>query len=158
MRHIWTATIAVAALSACTVAPDRDEDVKEHAVTVFEEVLSTGDVGRAKDFYDPAFVNHGLERSLTLAQDMEALKGWHEAFPDLRIDVQQVIAENDRVCVLWIAQGTNTGAGGGLPATGKRARLRGITIWRIKDGKITEEWSSFDQLSLLKQLGLFPSG
>jgi len=137
---------------------DRADNVKERAAAAFAEVLSTGDVARAGDFYDPAFVNHGLQRGLTLAEDMQALRGWHEAFPDLRMDIQQVIAEDDLVCVLWIAEGTNTGAGAGLPATGKQARLRGITIWRIVDGKITEEWSSFDQLSLLKQLGLFPAG
>jgi hypothetical protein len=41
-----------------------------------------------------------------------------------------------------------------LPATGKKAEQSGITIWRIVDGKIKEEWSAFDQLSLMQQLGL----
>jgi predicted ester cyclase len=58
------------------------------------------------------------------------------------------------VTIYWIARGTNTGAGNGLPATGKKAELAGITIWRIVDGKIKEEWSAFDQLSLMQQLGL----
>ena len=51
----------------------------------------------------------------------------------------------------------NTGTGNGLPATGKRAELSGITIWRIVDGKIKEEWSAFDQLSMMRQLGLLPA-
>jgi predicted ester cyclase len=58
------------------------------------------------------------------------------------------------VTIYWIARGTNTGAGNGLPATGKKAEQSGITIWRIVNGKIKEEWSAFDQLSLMQQLGL----
>jgi hypothetical protein len=44
-----------------------------------------------------------------------------------------------------------------LPATGKQVEQAGITIWRIVDGKIKEEWSAFDQLSMMKQLGLLPN-
>ena len=59
--------------------------------------------------------------------------------------------------VSWVARGTNTGTGNGLPATGKKVEQAGITIWRIVDGKIKEEWSEFDQLSMMKQLGLLPN-
>ena len=59
--------------------------------------------------------------------------------------------------MLWTAEGTNTGEGNGLPATGKKVKGRGITIWRIVNGKIKEEWSEFDELRLMKQLGLIPS-
>jgi predicted ester cyclase len=54
------------------------------------------------------------------------------------------MAEGDLVTVYWIARGTNTGTGNGLPATGKRAELARITIRRIVGGKIKEEWSAFD--------------
>jgi len=157
-RMSWLAcAFAITAwLAGCSVTTNRDADIKSVARRAFAEVLATGDIARAAEFYDAGFVNHGLQKSLSLAQDMEALKGWHQAFPDLRMDVQQMIAENDLVTVLWVAHGTNTAAGGGLPATGKTARLRGITIWRIANGKIMEEWSAFDQLSLMRQLGLMP--
>ena len=94
-------------------------------------------------------------------EDQAALKGWHQAFPDVAIVPKKLIAEGDLVVVYWIARGTNTGAGNGLPATGKKVEQSGITIWRIVDGKIKEEWSAFDQLSMMKQLGLLdqkPSG
>ena len=90
-----------------------------------------------------------------MAEDQAALKGWHEAFPDLAIVPEKLIAEGDLVTIYWIARGTNTGTGNGLPATGKKAEQAGITIWRIVNGKIKEEWSAFDQLSLMQQLGLF---
>jgi steroid delta-isomerase-like uncharacterized protein len=145
-------------LAACSITVERDADPKTVAARTFEEVLSTGDIARASEFYDASFVNHGLTRDIQLADDMAALKAWHDAFPDLEMKVEQIVAEEDMVSVLWVAQGTNTAAAAGLPATGRKARLRGITIWRIVDGKIKEEWSAYDQLSLLQQLGLLPSG
>jgi len=69
---------------------------------------------------------------------------------------EKLIAEGDLVTIYWIARGTNTGAGNGLPATGKKVEQSGITIWRIVSGKIKEEWSAFDQLSMMQQLGLLP--
>jgi Predicted ester cyclase len=85
------------------------------------------------------------------------LKGWHEAFPDVVIVPEKLIAEGDLVTIYWIARGTNTGTGNGLPATGKKVEQAGITIWRIVNGKIKEEWSAFDQLSMMQQLGLLPN-
>jgi len=55
-----------------------------------------------------------------------------------------------------VDRGTNTGTGNGQPATGKTAELRGITIWRIVDGRIKEEWSAYNELSSMQQLGLMP--
>jgi hypothetical protein len=75
-----------------------------------------------------------------------------KAFPDLTITVDQMVAEGDLVTVVWTFRGTNTAAGYGLPPTGARIELRGITVWRIVDGKIREEWTSFDELQAARQL------
>jgi hypothetical protein len=66
--------------------------------------------------------------------------------------VDMMIAEGDLITVLWTAHGTNTGRAGAFPPTGAKIELRGTTIWRITDGKIREEWSSFDQLRVVRQL------
>ena len=110
------------------------EQNKALAKRAFEELLSKG--------------------RFELAEQLYALRGWHEAFPDLTIVPEKLIAEGDLVTIYWIARGTNTGTGNGLPVTGKKAEQSGITIWRIVNGKIKEEWSAFDQLSLMQQLGL----
>ena len=123
----------------------------------FEELLSGGRFELAEQLYAKDFVNHGIHRDISLQEDQTALKGWHEAFPDLSIVPAKLIADGDLVAVYWIARGTNTGTGNGLPATGKKAEQSGITIWRIVDGKIKEEWSAFDQLSLMQQRGLLPN-
>ena len=130
---------------------------KAVARRVFDEILSQGKFDVADQLYAKDFVNHGLHRDASLKEDQEAARGWRLAFPDLKMTVVQEIAEGHLVTVLWIASGTNTGEGNGLPATGKKMEVRGITIWRIVNGKITEEWSAFDQLPVMKDLGLLPA-
>lgn len=153
----------VTIISACFLTTDsvfasslQDEN-KAVAKRAFEEILSRGRFDLAEQLYAKDFVNHGVRQNASLEEDQAALKGWHQAFSDISIVPEKLIAEGDLVAIYWIARGTNTGTGNGLPATGKKAELAGITIWRIVDGKIREEWSAFDQLSLMQQLGLLPA-
>jgi steroid delta-isomerase-like uncharacterized protein len=138
-------------------ASSLQEQNKAIARRAFEEILSGGRFELAAQLYAKDFINHGIHRDVGLEEDQAALKGWHQAFSDITIVPEKLIAEGDLVTIYWIARGTNTGTGNGLPATGKKAELAGITIWRIVDGKIKEEWSAFDQLSMMQQLGLLPA-
>ncbi len=133
------------------------EQNKATAKRAFKEILSRGRYELTEQLYARDFINHGIHSNSSLEEDQAALKGWHAAFPDVVIVPEKLIAEEDLVTIYWIARGTNTGTGNGLPATGKKAELAGITIWRIVDGKIKEEWSAFDQLSMMQQLGLLPA-
>jgi steroid delta-isomerase-like uncharacterized protein len=150
-------------ISACSflvagslVASSLQEQNKVIAKRAFEEILSQGRFELAEQLYAKDFINHGIHSNASLEEDQAALKGWHQAFSDIVVSPEKLIAEGDLVTIYWIARGTNTGAGNGLPATGKKVELAGITIWRILDGKIKEEWSAFDQLSMMQQLGLLP--
>jgi steroid delta-isomerase-like uncharacterized protein len=144
----------VAASLPGSSVPEQNKAIAKRA---FEEILSHGRFELAEELYAKDFVNHGIHRDASLEEDQAALKGWHQAFSDIAIVPEKLIAEDELVTVYWIARGTNTGTGNGLPATGKKVELAGITIWRIVDGKIKEEWSAFDQLSLMQQLGLLPA-
>ena len=141
-------------LAGIASASSLQEQNKAFAKRAFEELLSKGKFELAEQLYAKDFVNHGIHRDISLEEDQAALKGWHQAFSDITIVPDKLIAEGDLVAIYWIARGTNTGTGNGLPATGKKVEQAGITIWRIVDGKIKEEWSAFDQLSMMKQLGL----
>jgi steroid delta-isomerase-like uncharacterized protein len=143
-------------LGGVIFASSLQEQNKALAKRAFEELLSKGKFELAEQLYAKDFVNHGIHRDITLEEDQAALKGWHQAFPDVKIVPAKVMAEGDLVTIYWIASGTNTGTGNGLPATGKKVEQAGITIWRIVNGKIKEEWSAFDQLSMMQQLGLLP--
>jgi steroid delta-isomerase-like uncharacterized protein len=154
-------TVSVSAclllLAASLLASSLQEQNKAVATRAFEEILSQGHFELAEQLYAKDFINHGIHRNAGLDEDQAALKGWHQAFSDIAIVPEKMIAEGDLVAIYWIAHGTNTGTGNGLPATGKKAELAGITIWRIVDNKIKEEWSAFDQLSMMQQLGLLPA-
>jgi len=156
MKIISIFSVCSFLLAGSLYASSLQEQNKAISKRAFEELLSGGRFELAEELYAKDFVNHGLHRNATLEEDQAALKGWHQAFSDISIVPEKLIAEGDLVTVYWIARGTNTGTGNGLPATGKKAELAGITIWRIVDGKIKEERSAFDQLSMMQQLGLLP--
>ena len=125
---------------------------KAVAMRVFDEIFNQGTFQVADEIYAPDFQNHGLHRSVDLETDQEAVHAEKKAFPDLRMSVQEMVAEGDKVAVLWTFQGTHTGSGyEGLPPTG-RVEVRGITIWRIVDGRIVEEWSSFSETGAYIQM------
>ena len=124
---------------------------KAVAKRVYEEGLSRG-VFEVP--YTDDFVGHGGAMTFTHEDGLKEAKGWRSAFPDLNVSVDLIVAEGDFVAVRWTARGTNTGAGNGIPATGKKVQVSGTTIFRFAGGKIAEEWTSGDALGLLKQLGL----
>ncbi len=80
------------------------------------------------------------------------------AFPDLERRIEDLIADGDKVVARWTARGTQTGEFQGIPPSGKFATSSGITIFRISDGRIVEEWSESDTLGLLQQVGAIPGG
>lgn len=135
--------------------PDSSVQTRNKAVAmrVFDEIFNQGKFQVADEIYAPTFQNHGLHRSVDLKTDQDAVHAEKKAFPDLRISVQEMVAEGDKVAVLWTFQGTHTGSGyEGLPPTGTRVQVRGITIWRFVDGRIVEEWSSFSETGAYLQM------
>ncbi len=84
----------------------------------------------------------------------EALEMFHTAFPDMRITVDSLIAEADKVVDQITLSGTHTGPLMGIPPTGKRATITASNIWRISNGKCTEIWHIEDMLRLMQQLGV----
>lgn len=150
--RIAALALSFLATDAAHAGPQQDLN-KSIARRVFEEGLSQGIYSVP---YTPDFIGHAGNSTFTRERGLAEAKGWRQAFPDLKVTVDLILAEDDLVSVRWTARGTNTGTGNGLPATGKALTGRGITIWRIVDGRITEEWSAFDQLSIMQQLGLIP--
>jgi len=125
---------------------------KAVAMRVFEDMFNRGDFKAADEIYAPDFVNHGVHRNASLEEDLAAARREKTLLPDLNMTVDLITADQDLVTVVWTARGTNTGRSGWVPATGARVELRGITVWRIANGRIREEWSSFDLLRVVRQL------
>ncbi len=78
------------------------------------------------------------------------------AFPDVHFTIEAQIAEGDKVATRWTATGTNTGSFNGMPPTGRRVTISGISIERFEDSKIAETWVNWDFLGMLQQIGAIP--
>ena len=83
--------------------------------------------------------------------------GTFSAFPDLKRPVEDLVAEGDKVVARWSSRGTHDGDFMGVPPTGRTVTTTGITIFRLEDGKIVEEWSESDMLGMLQQVGAIPT-
>lgn len=79
------------------------------------------------------------------------------AFPDFEFRVLDQIAEGDKVATRWKLSGTHEGAFQGVPASGKRVEMTGITIFRLANGKVIEGWTNEDVHGMLQQLGAVPA-
>jgi steroid delta-isomerase-like uncharacterized protein len=125
------------------------------------EAWSNGDLEKLDDLVAPDVVHHdpydphaaegleGLKKSVALNRN---------AFPDLRITVEDQVAEGDKVVTRWTATMTHEGELGGVPPSGKRVTLAGVTVERFEDGKVVESWRSMDMLGLLRDIGAIPEG
>jgi steroid delta-isomerase-like uncharacterized protein len=146
--------VAFAADSGPVLPDVAAQAAKNKAVAgrVFEEIFNQGKFQVADEIYAKDFVNHGLHRNFDLQEDQAAVHAEKKAFPDLKMSVILMAAEGDLVTAVWIFRGTHTASGyDGLPPTGVKLELRGITVWRIVDGRIREEWTEFDQLRAAQQ-------
>jgi steroid delta-isomerase-like uncharacterized protein len=147
-------------LAICVPVKGQQAGVQERnkkvARSFFEVVLGQGHLEKYAESHAKDFVAHGENHEYTLEQDMAAAKEERKALPDMTVKVNQILAEQDLVAVYWTSSGTNTQAGMGFPATGKKIKIDGMTLFRFKEEKICEEWSVWDMLSVMRQAGLLP--
>ena len=125
---------------------------------LMEDDISRGDATVAAEIIHPDFVDHtnppGMQRGLAGHNAVVAL--FHAAFPDQWWQIEDVIAEGDRVVVRTTMTGTHRGDFFGIPATGRAVRMTGVHVVRVADGRIAEHWGNNDDLGLLRQLGAIP--
>ena len=122
------------------------------------EALNQRDLAAFYELLTPDFVLHDAS---TTIQGLEAYKQWislyFTAFPDARLTLEEMIAEGHKVVVRQTFRGTHTGELMGIPPTGRQATVTGITINRMANGKIVEDWANFDALGMMQQLGVVPA-
>ena len=133
------------------------EDNKKMVIASWQAV-GNGDWASIERVYDPNVAYHGtgpteLKGS---AATIEMIKGYKAAFPDLSFKVEHCFGEGDLVVSRVLVSGRNTGELFGTPATGRQMALPLTTIQRFANGKVAEEWESWDQLEMMRQLGHMP--
>jgi len=125
------------------------------------EAVDNQEYDRLDEFFAEDFKRHcqatpDVEVN-SLDEMIEFVKTWYEAFPDMKAEYHMVIAEGDLVAVYATFVGTHQAPMGDIPATGKTMDSETFAIFRVEKGKIVESWVTWDNLAVMKQLGLMPS-
>ena len=135
------------------------EDNKAIIRGYVEAVWNQQQVDRADEFMAPDFLDHA-----SLPGQAPGLEGWKKKWamylagiPDLRVTIEELVAEGDKVGVRRTYEGTHQGELLGVPPTGNHVRIGGISIFRLAGGKIAESWEQVDLLALMQQLGALPT-
>jgi steroid delta-isomerase-like uncharacterized protein len=125
----------------------------------FEEVWNKG----REEAIDEMFADEGVAHGL-LDENGEELRGpagfkpffrkFRDAFPNIEVVIEDCIAEGDKAAARCTVRAKHTGEGLGVAATGNAVEFTGISIVRVRDGKIVEAWNNFDFMSLNQQIGV----
>jgi len=125
---------------------------------IFEEVWNRRNPAIIDELMTPDYVHHDV-----LSPEAFGLDGYKQfvarylsAFPDLQMTIHDEVVTVDRIVTRWTATGTHDGDLPGLPRTGKKVSVTGITIARLSNGKFVESWNNWDALGMLRQLGAIP--
>jgi steroid delta-isomerase-like uncharacterized protein len=138
------------------MTPDEHKAIVRGYVDI---VFNRKQLDRADEIVAPDFVDHaalpGQASGLAGARKKWAM--FHAAIPDLRVMIEDMVAEGDKVAVRRSYQGTQQGQLFGVPPTGRPFQISGYSIFRLVEGKIAEHWELLDRLALMQQLGAIPA-
>lgn len=112
---------------------------------VFEEIIPSGDVAAMRSVMDDDFLDHDPLPGQPPggAGGEYVVRTMHGAHPDLRFEIDDLVAEGDRVTIRWTLRGTNTGPLLGRPPTGAPVEYAAIVIFRLADGRLAERWAGW---------------
>jgi predicted ester cyclase len=120
-------------------------------------MIESGDTKDLDKYIAANWVNH--DPSLPPMKGLEGAKQLADlwsGFSDKKVTIEDAVAEGDRVAMRFSITGKHTGAMMGIAPTGKSIHISGTGIFRIVDGKATDNWVNFDALGLMQQLGVVP--
>jgi steroid delta-isomerase-like uncharacterized protein len=133
---------------------------KELVRRLYEEAFNAGDLDLVDELVAPDVVTHNpiiLDAPTGPDSIRGGLEMLRKAFPDFHVEVEDLVAEGDRVAALLTMSGTNEGDYRRGGATGKRGTMRAFFIWRVADGRLAESWGLADRFGFLQELGIVPS-
>jgi predicted ester cyclase len=131
------------------------EENKARELLIVAEALNKGNLSVVDEYLVPDFTYHGP------AGDVKGIENYkkfltvlRQAYPDIHVDVKDIVAEGDLVATRTFSTFTYSGQIDAIPPTGKKVTMSSTIIDRFKDGKIAETWEHYDRLDLNQQLGL----
>jgi steroid delta-isomerase-like uncharacterized protein len=137
------------------------QENKDLARRFMEEVWNKGNLDFVDEVTAPNFLSHDPASPQDMGGGVEGTRHFVEmyrnAFPDAQMSIEDVIAEGDKVVTRWTVRATHQGELMGIPPSGNRVEVRGISLDRIESGKFVETWSNYDVLGMMQQIGAIPS-
>jgi steroid delta-isomerase-like uncharacterized protein len=132
------------------------QENKERSRRFEEELVNGRNLSLIETWLTPDFIDHTPPPGVpgTLEGWRGLMAAYFAAFPDVRVTVEDLIGEGDKVAVRWTIRGTHLGELEGVPPTGRQVTMGGIEIHRYRDGKIAEVWHYEDTAGLMRQLGV----
>ncbi len=124
----------------------------------FGEAINTGNLALIKEVVAPNVRDHdpAPDQGSGPQGFIEFFTMMRTAFPDLSVEVEHMVTDEDNVSFAYTVSGTHQGDFMGVAPTHKRFSVRGMQISRFENGKLVERWGSSDELGILKQLGVKP--
>jgi steroid delta-isomerase-like uncharacterized protein len=126
---------------------------------LFEEVWNKGNLQVTDELFTPNYAHHDASTpDAGRGPDSEKKRAtlYRTAFPDMRLTIEDLIAEGETVMARWSCRGTHKGDLSGIAPTGKQFNITGVSIARFTNGKMSEGWVNWDALALMQQLGAVP--
>lgn len=168
-NHSFTKIFQSAAIILlCFIFSCQQQSVQKHiGETITEEEAKTltesrmkiwneGDLDLVNEIHTTDYVRHEVD----IYDDrvgLDAFKKWvtfiRTAYPDYNRIVYEIIVKNDKIVIRWKMTATNTGPRGEMSPTGKKVQLSGVSIFRVVNGKIAEEYAFYNQEAISRQLG-----
>jgi len=131
------------------------DDNKALVQRFYEVVINQKNLAALDQFVAPNAVNHTVPSGLPQGPN-QFLSMHLNAFPDVNVTVEDLLADGDKVVALVSIHGTHQGAFRAVSPTGKPITVTGINIFRIVNGKMVEHWGLVDRIGALQQLGVVP--
>jgi steroid delta-isomerase-like uncharacterized protein len=127
-------------------------------LTKFSEAVNTGNFDLFEEAVSPQNVDHDPAAGQVQGPQGYGtyFSGLRTAFPDLKVSLDTLVADDDSIAFAYTITGTQNGPLVGIAPTGKKIKIRGLQISKFKDGKMVERWGSSDELGMLQQLGVAP--
>jgi steroid delta-isomerase-like uncharacterized protein len=137
------------------------DENKAKARRLFEEGFSQGNTDVVDEVLNPDFVCYDPNSESGEVRGSETIKAeieyFRNAVADLTYTIEDQMAEGDKVVTRYTVSGTHQGEFFGVPGTGERITMSGISIDRFEDGKMVEEWPEYDLLGVMRQIGAVPA-
>jgi steroid delta-isomerase-like uncharacterized protein len=128
-----------------------DTDTNKAVVLRYwERCWNHQDPSAIRETHHETFAQNGVP--IGTAAFERSLAGFFQAFPDVRVTIEDVMAADDRVLTRVLYHGTQSGPYEGLEPSGRRIRVSGLELFLLLDGRIIQHWHEMDHLEILRQL------